>query len=421
MIAAALATGAAPAPAPLAAAAPSCQGAPATIVGAPGQRRLTGTDGPDVIVSNGAEAIRALGGDDRVCLTSAPRDGSFFFEAGDGDDRVVLDTNTEAAVVGVLGAGNDFYRGGDDVEQIRGGESGDFAGDGTDTIFTAGGRDVVQVGEAATPVRDIVRLGGGRDELSVSGTPGPGHRFRGGAGRDWLGVTLAPSGDWVIDNRRQVARLNGTSVVSWRAFERFAVSGPRSNTYRFRGSQASERVEIAHLLTASMGAGNDTVVSYPGGAPGVPLFRGGVGIDTLVAWAWARPIRGHVPTGRIDVAKGGSGPERTFTAFEALAFGGTRATLIGGPRADRLHAYGCVTTVEGRGGDDVLESGVIGDDDSFLDCLRSATLLGGPGHDRMLGYDTPDVLRGGPGRDRADGAGGRDLCDAEVRIRCETR
>ena len=352
------------------AAAPTCQGVPATIVGAPGQRILEGTEGSDVIISNGADGVRAFGGDDRLCLTEAPRDGSFYFEAGDGDDRVILDSTTESAVVGELGPGDDYYRGGDDVEQISAGGSGDSDDDGSDTIVTAGGRDFVEVGEPASATHDVVRLGGGRDELFVNGTPGPGHRFTGGVGRDWIGMTLAPAGRWVIDNRRQEARLNGAARVTWTSFERFSMSGPRSNTYRFRGSKADERVEINHLLSASMGAGNDTVVSYPGGTPGVARYRGGTGVDTLTAWVWSGAIRGHVPTGRIDVARGGPGPERTFAAFEAVKLGGTRVTLIGGPRADRLHAYGCVVTVEGRSGDDVLRSNVIDDDEGFLSCLE---------------------------------------------------
>jgi hypothetical protein len=71
----------------------SCEGLPATVVGTPGAT-VTGTDGPDVIVSAGAVEVRALGGDDVICTTAsvAPAPGAFDpavrVLAGSGDDVV---------------------------------------------------------------------------------------------------------------------------------------------------------------------------------------------------------------------------------------------------------------------------------------------------------------------------------------------
>ena len=46
----------------------TCQGQAATIVGTPGGQ-ITGTEGADVIVTNDATRVDALGGDDLVCAT----------------------------------------------------------------------------------------------------------------------------------------------------------------------------------------------------------------------------------------------------------------------------------------------------------------------------------------------------------------
>src|SRR5687767_7512771 len=42
----------------------TCHGVAATVVGPPGQNELSGTDGPDVIVSNGVRSVYANAGDD---------------------------------------------------------------------------------------------------------------------------------------------------------------------------------------------------------------------------------------------------------------------------------------------------------------------------------------------------------------------
>lgn len=57
--------------------APTCGGAPATVVGSAGADVLDGTPGPDVIVGlGGADTLRGLGGSDRIC-------------GGGGGDRLV--------------------------------------------------------------------------------------------------------------------------------------------------------------------------------------------------------------------------------------------------------------------------------------------------------------------------------------------
>ncbi len=85
------------------AAAETCQGQPATIVGTFLQRDLTGTEGPDVVVTNGAIGVKTLGGDDLVCVTDEPgRRNGGHLDTGAGDD-VVDGTWTLAGIDAVLG------------------------------------------------------------------------------------------------------------------------------------------------------------------------------------------------------------------------------------------------------------------------------------------------------------------------------
>lgn len=89
---------------PPASAATECQGQAATIVGEPGER-LDGTDGPDVIVTNGARNVYAGAGGDLVCTTAMP--DRTFVSAGAGDDSVVADDATYRRLDVDLGPGSD--------------------------------------------------------------------------------------------------------------------------------------------------------------------------------------------------------------------------------------------------------------------------------------------------------------------------
>ena len=62
----------------------SCFGRVPTIVGTPGQN-LEGTDGPDVVLSNGAANVDTLGGDDLVCVSGTYAGADFDeYHAGPG-------------------------------------------------------------------------------------------------------------------------------------------------------------------------------------------------------------------------------------------------------------------------------------------------------------------------------------------------
>lgn len=93
----------------------SCHGQTATIVGDPSVRELHGTEGPDVIVTNGSLKVFAGAGDDVICTmgTTLVRTSRPWVEAGAGDD--VVDTSAELPNVrpyALLGTGDDSYVGG---------------------------------------------------------------------------------------------------------------------------------------------------------------------------------------------------------------------------------------------------------------------------------------------------------------------
>jgi Ca2+-binding RTX toxin-like protein len=65
-----------------------CGGEPATIVGT--GPTVTGSEGRDVIVTGPATSVRALGGDDTICVTTPSTAGPVDVDAGTGDDEVLL-------------------------------------------------------------------------------------------------------------------------------------------------------------------------------------------------------------------------------------------------------------------------------------------------------------------------------------------
>lgn len=91
LVAAGLLTAALLTSAPAQAAAETCQGRPATVVGS--GDLVTGTEGDDVVVTNGAGRVRTLGGADLVCVTSGPEAGSVrqVIDLGAGADRLVVE------------------------------------------------------------------------------------------------------------------------------------------------------------------------------------------------------------------------------------------------------------------------------------------------------------------------------------------
>ncbi|NYE36401.1 Ca2+-binding RTX toxin-like protein [Nocardioides cavernae] len=97
-----------PAAAPAYAEGETCLGRLATAVGTPGQPELVGTEGDDVVVTDGAGSVATLGGDDWVCVTDVPGapGRTISVDTGEGDDALLVER------VEWLGASRSSYVGG---------------------------------------------------------------------------------------------------------------------------------------------------------------------------------------------------------------------------------------------------------------------------------------------------------------------
>ncbi len=76
-----------------------CFGQVLTIVGTPDGPHVTGTEGVDVVVTNGAYGADLLGGDDLLCITGEPNyvldDYPPKYFTGEGNDRIDASQRTD--------------------------------------------------------------------------------------------------------------------------------------------------------------------------------------------------------------------------------------------------------------------------------------------------------------------------------------
>lgn len=313
-----LAAGLAPLSPASAADVPTCEGRTATIVGN-GHDPVEGTDGPDVIVSNGS-SVYAGDGSDLVCMTHvrgpdtavSDDDASAGFPINPGDDTIVVVSASPAAHLMVfLQGGDDTFLGGPEADFLPRGYAGEpVAHGGDDVVRTGAGDDVVEVGDAPdTPPSvgsDDVDLGAGDDVLRPrEGAQAQARSWVGGPGDD----TVSFRGRFVrVDVPHHRVTTEAWTFTSWRGFDTYGVGG---DSVTFRGSDRGETVFLGSDQRSRVALrGGDDVLLTGSRSRGPVLARGGRGDDLL---------------------KGGRGDDR----------------LIGGPGDDRAF---------GRGGDDVCRA-----------------------------------------------------------------
>lgn len=252
---------------------PTCRGLDATVVGTPGDP-LDGTDGDDVIVSNGASGVSALGGNDLVCVTGgSDRSDEPGIDDGAGDDVVDTTAFTGYRVETMLGLGSDLYvgRAGKDVVWATG-QPGDH-----DVIRTGDGRDYVATVSDATWQVDVA-LGPLHDEVDIG--PGVAFTVDGGHGSDTLIATGCDCSGAVVDleagtwtDELRLGDLGG--------FERVTVEAPHLSLYGTPDHDFLTGVGCGARVFGR--AGGDYLRSDGGDAACAPARqRGGPGDDTLV-------------------------------------------------------------------------------------------------------------------------------------------
>jgi Ca2+-binding RTX toxin-like protein len=377
----------------------------------------------------------------------------FTVETGTGNDKVLNQEprNTSDLFV-VLGAGADTFVGNDRREVVYAGEPKvtGWIGpdDAQDHISTAGGDDRIQSGAPGAVNADVISTGLGYDEIALAGTgtsldngieEGRGDRLF-LVGEQWKQRLVT------IDNRQEIATGDSSELLRWNNVTLFEVRS--DSPLRYIGSDDRDTLYVTSTLPptartevpvdVSLNGGDDHFWFYNGIAPG--RVDGGTGHDTLVPenrdtctdvmailnssytctfitdatrvsyvvnlsefetyqpFEAARTVAIHGTNGRDQIAarshrvlvKGFGGGDRIFTDRYEGSDNTARATVRGGPGADRL------TGSRGK-----------------------ETLYGGPGADTLIGKEGKDELAGGTGRDAARGGPGTDRCTAEKRQSCE--
>ncbi len=327
--------------------------------------------GPDTVLLTGAPAgtLSSGAGDDTIELAN----GSSFtgaLDAGDGTDTlsyesvrtpvsVDLDIGAAHATSGVQGFENviggraaDELKGRrDEPSELIGGKGNDSLAGGTanDRLDGGPGNDVVDGGKG----NDTYILGGGRDRVIDRG------------GKDTIDFSEARKGIKI-----NLSKTGKKQQRLGRGVGRVRLQAAIENV---TGSRYKDRL-VGNLLRNVLrgGGGNDALT----GAAGNDVLIGGAGMDRVLE---AADKHFKLSTRRLT----GRGVDRLRSV--------ERATIAGGPSANRINARSFKGKVILRGG--------AGDD----------TITGGRGADLLLGEDGDDTLPGGNGRDQLIAGPGNDV------------
>ena len=381
--------------APAHAAAPTCAGERATVVGNAKANNLSGTAKRDVIwAGDGNDTISGLGGNDLICAGA----GADRISGGPDDDTIYgeLD-NYRTDAFGrfhrtgdtiIPGAGNDYVDPGYDaragVEVVPDTISyfgapaaavvdlravpATVGADGVDTIVIAAGSPIGFIG---TPFNDVIRGTYKSDRLY--GMAGDDQLF-GQAGDD----VITPDGSESAGNDLVDGGSGDDKITSLAGYDTLVGGlGPDSIS-----STSLNRVTIKG------GAGGDTVTVPVPGETGFNVVGNG-GQDKLRLVAYANPAL--FPTVRIDQRKGltkitkllpvvVSGKFQSFT--EVVLPGNAKSIYKGTKKGEVIDAHPDFRAIiKARGGADVL-----------------------------TGSNEKDLLIGGKGFDIGFGKGGKDKC-----------
>jgi Ca2+-binding RTX toxin-like protein len=430
--------------APSQAAPATCQGREATIVGPTAPPYTTvGTEGDDVIVaplSPGSGVVQGLGGDDAICFVGGgepdPTGRTVSVDAGDGDDSVLNQTVSSLYPLVTLGAGSDHYVGNDFGEYVDAGQLNGIDSD-VDVVETLGGNDNIASGSPSrVENHDLISTGAGRDFVSY-GNPS-GELVDNGAGADTLAFGSLTPHAWLIDNVGGRLSVGDLTMLTWTNVNTFRTSETKGDSFSFRGTDADETLVVDGLErrvtfrggSIITGGGNDTV-ELQNYLPGrVDLGAGTDGLDYQMYSACRS----------ATMTMGGSADCSTLEGQDEVVVTGLvgierlraqtrhRLNIVGTAHRDVITANSPVLRIHSGAGPDRVQIEKAADsmvwggrgDDTLTGFVRKSLVLrGGRGDDILRGAATPDRLYGGSGRDLANGRGGRDICVAEVRKRCE--
>ncbi|HEX6150910.1 hypothetical protein [Nocardioides sp.] len=388
------------------AAAPSCQGRTATIVGTSGPDRITGTGQPDVIAGRGGnDVVDGLRGNDLVC--GGP--GADRLKGGRGNDDLSggLDALVDGAggtyLLGDVltgGPGDDLLVGGFDrrkADSRRRPDTISFADSSRRVVVDLSGRDTPGTGRATGAGSDSIVLalthgvtGSPHDDL-ITGSPFR-DRIDGGDGDDTIRAgsgsdLLYPDGYSATQGNDLVEAGPGNDLVNSRTGRDMIYAGKGADFVE----AFSERPTVVRL-----GPGDDYLGQLIAPGRGAAA-TGGVG-DDVVAF-YGRLLAGQQPAARFTVdqrsgmtyVSGTVEARGSISGFERHRLvGPVRWRYLGGPSADRVWAI--------TGGPLVAR--------------------GSDGPDQLTGTEHADLLDGGAGTDTGHGEGGQDVCRSIERGVC---
>lgn len=396
-----------------AAAGETCRGEAATIVGS--GPTITGTEGRDVVVTNGATDIDTLGGDDLVCV--GPRTaytmgrGTVDLDAGAGDDVVEVDGGGWlVAVTAVLGVGADTYVGSPWFDEVITGTREGLVDEDADTVSTGDGDDRVTTGSRLAVSHDVVDAGAGKDSLRLESIGfAPDAVLSGGVGSDTLLVDI-DAGDLAMDTVRGTLRgASGTASLSAMEGVRLTMAG--NGTFTYVGTPAEDAVWFhprggTPTLDVATHGGDDEIVLEPATVGAGSRVDAGSGQDKLVAASRAGRLALHLKKDRLEI------DGRTVVA-DSLKHGllmAPEVSLVGDGGKNVLGYVGCEAELRSGAGSDEL---YYTSDNYFqryrFDCVGSAVMSGGSGPDRLFGGPGADRMKGGSGRDFLRGRNSRDV------------
>lgn len=412
---------------PARAAAPTCHGMEATIVGK--GPTVEGTRGDDVVFASGATSVETYAGRDTICLAPAATNDPAYVTIVSGSGRDVIDTSAlpEGASEIYTGPGADTVIGGPSNEWVETCDTVPPAAvlsRSPDSVSTAGGDDSVSVCAKTTP--DTIDLGDGDDRVLLRGLRGPYGHFMAGAGVNTLDFSenLRATDSWVLDLANRTSTLNGAEVFTWDSFSEFSFDvSPGALTVR--GSDGPDNISLISVNEAGptwtvdlqLGGGDDIVLVEARALGPRSRIDAGDGHDAVDAHSYGR-LAVDLRAGTLLRKLGGAA--RTLLGFEDVDAYARHLRLKGDDQDNILFGTGCDVVIRARGGSDVVTLGAY--QGRRFDCPGAPHRAhGGAGDDELEGRGNPDTLVGGIGYDTADGGDKEDHCEAEQRVHCEAR
>ena len=358
----------------------------------------------DVIRNEDGSVLTGSGAGLRVSAYAFVQDfvGTFdqiVFNAGEGDDTVIVTPQVAVAVVGTGGDGNDNLMGGSGRNSLSGDDGSDMlsgraaadtllGGAGDDFVYGYGGHDSLDGGSGSD------QLYGDDDQGDMAAFNAANADFMGG--RDGNDTLLGGEGDDMLLGGQGADSLLGNSgddvLLGGQGDDTLVGDAGNDQLHGNHGDDLLYGDDKADLVQASESALQADKIE---GGEGFNQIWGGAGNDLIYA---------------ADQDQKADSP---VTGTSASGFWASR--LFGGPGDDMIYGTAGKDWIEGGTGADYLGLGDGANwayggqgSDALIDGAGASTLLGGTGNDVVDAGAGNDQVEGGPGNDQIYSREGQD-------------